>query len=263
MKHALCFLLLTISPMHTQPLPGCGSSADSVWTRVFGTSRYPGSDIVCIVYKRQMIFEVHACGPEGELRRVARFPVCAIPDGLGPKRRAGDNMTPEGIYNIDALNPRSAYHLSMHVDYPNASDRLLGERGNLGGDIYVHGKCCTIGCIAMGDETIEQLYRLAERAMKRGQRKIPLYIFPDSDYRQTLLLAQAVRGQSERSDGKQAPSRGGTCMSSLAAFWEALAEIQEELIERKRIPAVVLDSRKLFVPKHRLSAKPPGDPPVE
>jgi hypothetical protein len=70
---------------------------------------------------------------------------------------------PEGVYRLTGFNPRSSYHLSMRVDYPNADDRAAarGEgRTNLGGDIFIHGKAVSIGCLALGDAAIEELYTL-------------------------------------------------------------------------------------------------------
>ena len=70
---------------------------------------------------------------------------------------------PEGVYRLTRLNPASSYHLSIRVDYPNAFDRARGVedgRSNLGGDIYVHGKAVSIGCLAIGDDNIEELFTL-------------------------------------------------------------------------------------------------------
>src|SRR5258708_2412399 len=74
--------------------------------------------------------------------------ICARSGGIGPKRREGDGQVPEGFYRISGLNPWSSYHLSLRVDYPNHSDRVLGRRP-LGGDIFIHGKCVTIGCLPL------------------------------------------------------------------------------------------------------------------
>jgi murein L,D-transpeptidase YafK len=78
--------------------------------------------------------------------------------------REGDRQVPEGIYPIESLNPNSSYHLSLRVGYPNAFDRAQAAnegRKNLGGDIMIHGKSVSIGCLAMGDEAAEDLFVLA------------------------------------------------------------------------------------------------------
>ena len=106
------------------------------------------------------------------------FPVCAASGVLGPKSRQGDLQVPEGCYSIDRFNPLSQFHLSLGLNYPNSADKKRSKAANLGGDIFIHGKCVTIGCLPMTDETMEQLYILAVHAKNNGQSKIPVYIFP-------------------------------------------------------------------------------------
>ena len=81
-----------------------------------------------------------------------------------PKLREGDGQAPEGLYRIESLNPNSAYHLSLRVNYPNAQDRKRGAedgRTDLGSDIMIHGRDVSIGCLAMGDAAAEDLFVLA------------------------------------------------------------------------------------------------------
>lgn len=106
------------------------------------------------------------------------YKVCALAGSLGPKRMQGDYQVPEGFYYINEFNPRSAYHLSLGLNYPNASDRMLGDSLQPGGDIYIHGKCVTSGCIPIMDQQIEELYILAAHAHSQGQDFIPVHIFP-------------------------------------------------------------------------------------
>lgn len=98
--------------------------------------------------------------------------------GLGPKRREGDRQVPEGLYVIDRFNPDSAYHLSLGIDYPNASDRVRSDPKNPGSDIFIHGSDVSIGCLAMTDPVIEEVYAMAVRAREAGQRRIRVDIFP-------------------------------------------------------------------------------------
>ena len=131
------------------------------------------------VFKREQVLEVWARERGADQFVLLRdYPVCALSGRLGPKRREGDGQIPEGFYSIDLLNPWSDYHLSMRVDYPNPVDRFRGSRGDLGGDIYIHGGCATIGCVPVTDEWIEELYLIAVRARDDGQRRIPTHIFP-------------------------------------------------------------------------------------
>jgi murein L,D-transpeptidase YafK len=106
------------------------------------------------------------------------YKVCALAGSLGPKRMQGDYQVPEGFYYINEFNPRSTYHLSLGLNYPNASDRILGDSLQPGGDIYIHGKCVTSGCIPIMDQQIEELYILAAHAHSQGQDFIPVHIFP-------------------------------------------------------------------------------------
>jgi murein L,D-transpeptidase YafK len=94
---------------------------------------------------------------------VRDYPVLAASGGPGPKLRQGDLQVPEGFYKILWLNPMSSYHLSMKLDYPNAFDRAQAAREGrtqLGGDIFIHGRDVSIGCLALGDPAIEELFVL-------------------------------------------------------------------------------------------------------
>lgn len=131
------------------------------------------------VFKREQELEVWAREPgTPTFTRVKTYPVCEISGRLGPKRRQGDLQIPEGFYSIDIFNPWSNFHLSMRVDYPNAVDRARGGEGRLGGDIYIHGGCATIGCVPVTDEYIEEIYLVAAAARDAGQHSIPVHIFP-------------------------------------------------------------------------------------
>lgn len=106
------------------------------------------------------------------------YKVCALAGSLGPKRMQGDYQVPEGFYYINEFNPRSMYHLSLGLNYPNVSDRILSDSLQPGGDIYIHGSCVTTGCIPITDKQIEDLYVLAMHAKNQGQDFIPVHIFP-------------------------------------------------------------------------------------
>jgi murein L,D-transpeptidase YafK len=106
------------------------------------------------------------------------YKVCAMAGTLGPKRMAGDYQVPEGFYYINEFNPKSEYHYSLGLNYPNASDRILSDSVQPGGDIYIHGSCVTVGCIPITDVQIEELYVLAVHAKDLGQDFIPVHIFP-------------------------------------------------------------------------------------
>lgn len=123
---------------------------------------YPPARVTFVALKREKQLEVWAAKNDG-WALIKSYPVCAASGQEGPKLREGDLQVPEGIYPLTVLNPNSGFHLSIRIEYPNAFDRAMAQRDNrtnLGGDIYVHGKCVSIGCLAMGDEAIEELFVL-------------------------------------------------------------------------------------------------------
>jgi len=106
------------------------------------------------------------------------YPFCTTSGVLGPKRREGDLQIPEGVYHINHFNPHSTFHLSLGINYPNASDKILSDKSHPGGAIYIHGNCVSIGCIPITDDKIKELYVMAVEAKNSGQEKIPVHIFP-------------------------------------------------------------------------------------
>lgn len=126
------------------------------------------------------------------------YKVCALAGTLGPKRMEGDYQVPEGFYFINEFNPRSTYHLSLGLNYPNPSDKILSDSLRPGGDIYIHGSCVTVGCIPMTDGQIEEIYILAAYAKDQGEDFIPVHIYPirydrkkSADYLNTLTKTDA------------------------------------------------------------------------
>jgi hypothetical protein len=143
-----------------------GATARERWTPYFekaGVS-YPPAKIVLVGLKEERRLEVYAANEDEKLKFVREFPVLGASGQLGPKQREGDFQVPEGVYRIESLNPNSAFHLSLRVNYPNDFDRAQAARegrGNLGGNIMIHGKSASVGCLAMGDEAAEDLFCLA------------------------------------------------------------------------------------------------------
>jgi hypothetical protein len=126
---------------------------------------YPPTRAWLLAFKAEKRIEVWAAGG-GPARKVAALPLLGESGTLGPKLREGDYQIPEGIYRVTWLHPNSQYHLSMKLDYPNAFDREQAAREgrtNLGGEIFIHGSDVSIGCLAVGDPAIEELFVLAAR----------------------------------------------------------------------------------------------------
>ncbi|MFY0611033.1 MAG: L,D-transpeptidase family protein [Hyphomicrobiaceae bacterium] len=143
---------------------------------------WPPADIAFVAIKDERVLELHARSKGGSWKFIHRYPVLAASGGLGPKLRQGDRQVPEGVYRIVYLNPRSAYHVSLRVNYPNAFDRKMArkeKRKKLGGDIMVHGKRSSAGCLAMGDDAVEELFVLSART---GYSKTRIIIAP-TDFR--------------------------------------------------------------------------------
>lgn len=110
--------------------------------------------------------------------KIDSYDVCSSSGGPGPKRKQGDGQVPEGFYHIDRFNPSSSFYLSLGVNYPNASDRKLGNRNDPGGDIFIHGNCVTIGCLPLTNRYIKELYIYCVEARNNGQEKIKVYMYP-------------------------------------------------------------------------------------
>jgi hypothetical protein len=139
---------------------------------------YPPREIFIRAFKRESAVEAWAREDAEPFKRVADYRVLASSGHPGPKRREGDLQVPEGFYRIDRLNPVSNFHLSLGLNYPNESDRILSDREHPGSDIYIHGKAASIGCLPLGDPGIEELYLLALDVKERGQKEIAVHIFP-------------------------------------------------------------------------------------
>ena len=125
---------------------------------------YPPRELVFVGLKEEKMLEVYAKNGTNGFKLIRSYPIKAASGVAGPKLRQGDRQVPEGIYAIELLNPNSSYHLSLRIGYPNAFDReQAGREGrtNLGGDIMIHGKDLSVGCLAMGDEAAEDLFVLA------------------------------------------------------------------------------------------------------
>ena len=128
--------------------------------------------------KTTQLLEVWARNQQGGVFELLHsYPLAATSGELGPKRQAGDYQVPEGFYEIDRFNPKSWFHLSLGLNYPNAADRALGEP-DPGGDIFIHGSNVSIGCMPITDAGIEEVYLLAVAARASGQQVIPIHIFP-------------------------------------------------------------------------------------
>ena len=175
-------LLVTALMLGSVPSSGTleGASARDAHARIDGALAKKGlsfgSSVYIRIFKAEAQLEVwlqHGAGYE----LFKTYPICAMSGTLGPKEREGDAQSPEGFYSVTAskLNPMSNYHLAFDIGYPNTYDRSLGRTGSF---IMVHGNCVSIGCFAMTDPGIEEIYLLAEAALAKGQRAFAVHVFP-------------------------------------------------------------------------------------
>lgn len=148
-----------------------------------------GAPVYLRIFKRDARLELWLRGGNGRYALFREYPVCKFSGDLGPKLREGDNQAPEGFYAVapKQLNPMSNYHLAFNLGYPNDYDRANGRTGSA---LMVHGNCVSIGCYAMGDAGIEEIYTLAAAALRAGQGAFAVHIFPFRPTAEALAAAE-------------------------------------------------------------------------
>lgn len=180
------------------------------------------------VFKEDKVVEVwlKSVG-EKEFKLFKTYAICASSGELGPKRQQGDGQVPEGFYSVAVFNPYSSYHLSLGINYPNASDRIIGK-GNLGGDIMIHGSCVTIGCMPLTDTYIKEVYVLCVEARNNGQQTIPVHIFPTK-------MDEKGMGFLSETNSKQLD------------FWKNIKIGYDYFEQKKQLPKISVDKAGKYV----------------
>jgi murein L,D-transpeptidase YafK len=193
--------------------------------------QHPAAEVYIRAFKRERILELWVRPPAATRYRLLKtYGICALAGDPGPKQRQGDGQVPEGFYTIDLFNPLSAYHLSLRINYPNQRDRIVNRGRRMGGDIFIHGGCKSIGCLAVTDGGIEELYWIAVEARAMGQKTIPVHIFParlDSDELRRI-----------RADFADQPE--------LLDFWMTLQQGYDYFEMNRRVPLVSVDARGTY-----------------
>ena len=153
---------------------------------------------------------------DGRYVKFATYPICRFSGRLGPKIREGDNQAPEGFYTVDKdwLNPNSRWHRSFNLGYPNAFDRAHDRTGSF---IMVHGGCLSVGCFAITDAGMDEVWRLVTAALDQGQPRFAMQVFP---FHMTEANLAARKGDD------------------FADFWENLKK-GYDLFETTHVPPVV------------------------
>jgi len=182
--------------------------------------KHPPRELFLRGFKAERQLEAWARSDDGQFKLVATWPVLAASGGPGPKRRQGDQQVPEGCYRVVVFNPKSNFHLSLGLDYPNASDRVRSDKKKPGDHIYIHGNEVSIGCLALGDEAIEELYVLA---LDTRDKPIAVHIFPA---RMTGPAWESLRAEH--------PAH--------APLWAELAPIHDAFERIRKVPAVRVET---------------------
>ncbi|MBK8110788.1 MAG: L,D-transpeptidase family protein [Saprospiraceae bacterium] len=131
-------------------------------------------EIILVAFKEERVLEVYTKDYTG-IKLLKEYPFTAYSGKLGPKLKDGDRQIPEGIYKVDYLNPNSSYYLSIKLNYPNEFDKSktkFSSIDEMGKDIFIHGKAATIGCIPIGDEAIEEVFVLTQKAINNEVKVI-------------------------------------------------------------------------------------------
>jgi murein L,D-transpeptidase YafK len=157
------------------PLPGTPDVSKTA-ERLAGKGFANGAQMFIRIFKSESELEVWL-EKNGRFEHFATYPICHWSGTLGPKQREGDKQTPEGFYTITA---RQLHHVgrwprSLNLGFPNAFDQAMGRSGSY---ILVHGGCSSVGCFAMTNPVIGEIYDLAASALRGGQRHIPAHVFP-------------------------------------------------------------------------------------
>jgi len=179
------------------------------------------------IYKEESTLEVWKQNRSGKFALVRSYPICKFSGNLGPKLVQGDHQAPEGFYDItpSQMNPNSSEYLAFNTGFPNAYDRSLERTGSF---LMVHGGCRSVGCYAMTDSAMEEIYGLVDEAFKGDQEKIQLQAFP---FRMT------ARNLASHAADPNMP------------FWEMLKAGSDAFLATEQPPKVaVCDRRYAFNP---------------
>lgn len=185
---------------------------------------YPVRALFLRAFKEEREAEAWGRADDGVFHRIATWRVLGASGHAGPKRREGDRQVPEGCYRVAVFNPKSNFHLSLGLDYPNESDRVRSDAQNPGSDIYIHGGTESIGCLALGDVAIEELYLLAQDAV---EKPVSVHIFPA---RMAGFAWEDLRAKHPEH----------------ADFWSELKPIYEAFERTRRIPDVRVDPEGIY-----------------
>ncbi|CDK14452.1 putative protein yafK precursor [Erwinia amylovora LA635] len=189
-----------------------------------------GIPVYLQIFKEERTLELY--GKIGnEYRLLNSFPICKFSGGLGPKRVQGDFKSPEGFYSVSLsqLKPDSRYYRAINVGFPNEYDRQQGYQGKY---LMIHGNCVSIGCYAMTDAYMDEIYRYVEAALRNGQPRIEVSIYP---FRMTASNMQRHR------------------YSTYINFWKQLQPGYAQFEQTKQPPAVAVSAGKYVLSRQLIN----------
>lgn len=197
-----------------------------------------GAPVLVRVFKAEFELELWLMR-DGAFHHFATYPICRFSGQLGPKLRTGDHQSPEGFYTVDtaALNPNSRWHRSFNLGFPNAFDAAHGRTGSF---LMVHGGCSSVGCYAMTNPAMDEIWRLVTASLAAGQERFQVQVFP----------FHMSRANMERYAGH--PD---------AAFWRQLQPGYELFEAEHRPPRVIICNRE-YVFETALPATSDGNAPL-
>jgi murein L,D-transpeptidase YafK len=178
--------------------------------------------ILIRIYKEESTLEIWKQNRSGKFALLNSYPICSFSGNLGPKLMQGDRQAPEGFYDITPgqMNPNSSEYLAFNTGFPNTFDRSLGRTGSF---LMVHGGCRSVGCYAMTDYAMEEIYGLVDEAFKGGQEKVQLQAFP---FRMTAQNLARHAGDPNM------------------PFWEMLKAGNDAFLATERPPRVAVCERR-------------------
>lgn len=135
-----------------------------------------GDPVMIRVFKASSELELWV-EKDGVYVHFATYPICHWSGTLGPKQAEGDKQTPEGFYTVTnrQLHRLGRWTRALNLGFPNTFDQGMARSGSY---ILIHGGCSSVGCFAMTNPVMAEIYQLASAALYKGQQHIPVHVFP-------------------------------------------------------------------------------------
>ncbi len=213
------------APYRTEPIARTGTVRMSTLRHMDNLNMDRAAPILIRILKEESTLEIWKQDRTGQFALLKSYPICKFSGHLGPKLSEGDRQAPEGYYKITPaqMNPWSHEYLAFNIGFPNAFDRSLGRTGSF---LMVHGGCASVGCYAMTDSEMEEIYGLIDEAFKGGQDKIQIEALP---------FEMTAENLARHADDANAP------------FWAMLKEGSDAFVATGRPPTVgVCGQRYVF-----------------